>query len=119
MSFKFGDVQISGWIDCEVSRGEQLSVRSRPAIACRSFDSRPCDGRDRAIRADAANPVVPEIGNIKIADAIGGKAVGRIELCLRGRSRIAAVPRDSGARSGGDDACGVTFRIRWLSVSEM
>jgi hypothetical protein len=65
------------------------------------------DGGVFAVRGDAADAVVSQVGDIEVAGRIGGQAVRKVELGGGGRAAVTAETGGSGSGDGGDDALGI------------
>ncbi len=73
--------------------------------------ARPADRRDRPVWRDPPDPRVVLVGDDQ--RAVPDRHVGRsVDLCLRGRSAVPAVPADTGSRDGRDDPMAVDLPDR-------
>lgn len=61
------DVEIAGRIDVDGARESELGVNRQFAVAAEAAHTGSCDGADRRIRGDGANPVIATVGDVEDA----------------------------------------------------
>src|SRR5581483_3491869 len=105
---ELGDVEIARRIDGQVPRREQLRAGSRSAVAEDALRAAGISG-DRAVRREAADAIIPEVGDIEISGEVDRKPVRIVELRRNGRAAVAAESGRAGARHGDDGPAGGHF----------